>query len=254
MRTVILISGAGHLHVGLRRLEPKQHNPRMCGRYNIITDAKALFEAYQIEAGLGAEGLARYNVAPSTDQLVVLNEAGHRVARPHRWGLIPHWAKDAAIGYKTINARGETVAVKPAFRAAFRQRRCLVPATGFYEWKVQGGGKQPYLIRMKSGALFSFAGLWESWPGPEGEVRTFTIITTEPNALMARIHDRMPVIVPRAQYASWLDPALRDPAEIQPMIASYPAEELQAIAVSGKVSNVRNQGAELIEPAGATLE
>ena len=226
----------------------------MCGRYNIITDAKALYDAYQVEAGLGEERLARYNVAPSTDQLVILNEGGQRVARIHRWGLIPHWAKDAGIGYKTINARGETVAVKPAFRAALRQRRCLVPASGFYEWKVLAGGKQPYLIRLKSGALFSFAGLWESWAGPEGELRTFTIITTAPNALMARIHDRMPAIIPLAQYARWLDPALRDPAEIQTMIASYPAEELQAIPVSSKVSNVRNQSAELIEPAGAALE
>jgi putative SOS response-associated peptidase YedK len=225
----------------------------MCGRYNIITDAQALYDAYQVEADLGAEGLARYNAAPGTEQLVILGEGGHRVARWHRWGLIPHWAKDPAIGYKTINARGESVAVKPAFRAALRQRRCLVPATGFYEWKVQDGGKQPYLIRPRSGGLISFAGLWETWVGPEGQVRSFTIITTEPNALMARIHERMPAIVPREQYASWLDSALQDPAQIQPMIASYPAGELEAIPISGKISNARNQGAELIEPVGAPL-
>ncbi len=225
----------------------------MCGRYNIITDAKALYDAYQVEAELDGAALARYNVAPATEQLVILSEGGQRVARWHHWGLIPHWAKDQAIGYKTINARGESVASKPAFRAAFRQRRCLVPATGYYEWKVADGGKQPYLIRLKSGELFSFAGLWERWNGPEGEVRSFTIITTEPNALMARIHDRMPAIIPREHYARWLDPALQDPAEIQPMIASYPAGALQAIPIGRQINNACNQGPELIEPAGAPL-
>jgi putative SOS response-associated peptidase YedK len=226
----------------------------MCGRYKIITDAQALYDAFQVGAELDAARLERYNVAPATDQLVILSEGGRRVARWHRWGLIPHWARDKAIGYKTINARGESVAAKPAFRAALRQRRCLVPATGFYEWKVEASGKQPYLIRLRSGELFAFAGLWESWTGPEGELRSFTIITTEPNALMARIHERMPAIIPRAQYARWLDPALRDPAEIQPMIASYPAAELQAIPVGRQISNARNQGPELIAPAGASLE
>lgn len=225
----------------------------MCGRYQIVTDAKALYEAFQVEAELDAAPLARYNVAPATDQLVILEDGGRRVARWHRWGLIPHWAKDQTIGYKSINARGESVAVKPAFRAALRQRRCLVPATGFYEWKVLGDGKQPYLIRLKGGGLFSFAGLWENWAGPEGEVRSFTIITTAPNELMARIHERMPAILPREQYARWLDPALGDPAEIQTMIASYPAGELQAVPVGRQINNVRNQGAELIEPAGAPL-
>lgn len=225
----------------------------MCGRYNIITDAQALYDAYQVEAGLADGRLARYNVAPATDQLVIVSEGGRRDARWHRWGLIPHWAKDRAIGYRTINARGESVALKPAFRAAFRQRRCLVPATGFYEWKALAGGKQPYLIGLRGGELFAFAGLWESWTGPEGEVRSFTIITTGPNELMARIHDRMPAIIPREQCARWLDPELRDAAELQAMIASYPAGEMRAVPVSPKINNTRNQGAELIAPAGAPL-
>ncbi len=225
----------------------------MCGRYKIITDAQALLDAFQVEAELKAAPLARYNVAPATEQLVILSEGAHRVARWHHWGLIPHWAKDKSIGYRTINARGESVAAKPAFRAAFRQRRCLVPATGFYEWKVQPGGKQPYLVTLKGGGLFAFAGLWESWTGPEGELRSFTIVTTGPNQLMARIHDRMPAIVPRALYARWLDPALRDPAQVQSMVASYPAEELQAIPVGRQIGNARNQGPGLIAPAGAPL-
>lgn len=226
----------------------------MCGRYQIVTDAKALYEAFQVEAELDAAQLARYNVAPATEQLVILSEAGQRAARWHRWGLIPHWAKDKSIGYKTINARGESVAEKPAFRAAFRQRRCLVPATGFYEWKVLAGGKQPYLIRLKSGALFAFAGLWESWSGPEGELRSFTIVTTAPNALMTRIHERMPVIIPREQYARWLDPELQDPAQAGTMIDSYPSGEFEAIPVGRAINNARNQGPELIAPAGAPLE
>ncbi len=225
----------------------------MCGRYQIVTDAQAIYAAFQVGAELNAASLERYNVAPATDQLVIVAEGGRRAARWHRWGLIPHWAKDQGIGTKTINARGESVATKPAFRAAFRQRRCLVPATGFYEWKVQDGGKQPYLIKPRSGGLMSFAGLWESWAGPDGEVRSFTIITTEPNALMARIHDRMPAIIPPEHHARWLDPALQDAAQIQPMIASFPAGELQAIPVGRQINNARNQGPELIEPAGAPL-
>ena len=225
----------------------------MCGRYNIITDAKALFDAFQVDADADAAMLARYNAAPATGQLVILEEGGRRIARWHHWGLIPHWARDKAIGYKTINARGESVAAKPAFRAAFRQRRCLVPASGFYEWKALAGRKQPYLIRLKDGALFAFAGLWESWAGPEGEVRSFCIVTTAPNELMARIHDRMPAIVARENYARWLDPALRDPDALQPMIAAYPAGEMQAVPVGTAVNNARNQCAALIEPAGPPL-
>ena len=226
----------------------------MCGRYNIITDAQALYDAFQVDAELSEGRLARYNAAPATEQLVILSEAGQRVARWYHWGLIPHWAKDKSIGYKTINARGESVAVKPAYRAAFRQRRCLVPATGFYEWKALAQGKQPYLIRLRSGGLIAFAGLWESWAGPEGELRSFTIITTAPNELMTRIHDRMPAIVPRAHYARWLDPAVQDPAQLQPMIASYPAAQLLAVPIGRDINNARNQGPELIAPAGEPLD
>lgn len=220
----------------------------MCGRYNIITDAQALYDAYQVEAELADGRLARYNVAPATEQLIIVAEGRRRAARWYRWGLIPSWAKDQTIGYQTINARGESVAAKPAYRAAFRQRRCLVPASGFYEWQVRGGIKQPYLIRPVRGGLLSFAGLWESWVGPRGEVRSFTIITTEPNALMARIHARMPAIIPYAQQARWLDPAMQDPVVIQPMIASYPSAELEAIPIGREINSTRNQGPELIAP------
>jgi len=220
----------------------------MCGRYNIITDAQALYDAYQVEAELAGGRLARYNVAPATDQLVILCEDGRRAARWHRWGLIPRWAKDPAIAYKTINARGESVAAKPAFRAAFRQRRCLVPASGFYEWKVQDGGKQPYLIRPRGGGLLSFAGLWEIWAGPEGEVRSFTIITTEPNELMATLHNRMPVILHPSDYARWLDPAPQTPADLQPLLRPFPAEDMSAHPVGTLVNSPGNDRAELVVP------
>ena len=226
----------------------------MCGRYQIVTNAQALYDAFQVEAEFAEGWLARYNVAPATDQLVIVEEEGGRAARWHRWGLIPHWAKDAAIAYKTINARGESVAAKPAYRAAFRQRRCLVPATGFYEWKALADAKQPYLIRLSGGGLFAFAGLCERWAGPEGEVRSFTIITTAPNVLMTRIYHRMPAIIPRAHYARWLDPAVQDPAQIQTMIASYPDGALQAVPIGRQINNARNQGPELIEPVGAPLD
>ena len=222
----------------------------MCGRYNLITDAGSWLDAFGISAeaigGSGA-GFARYNIAPGTEQPVVLATETGREARSFHWGLIPRWAKDRSIGYKTTNARGETAATRPAFRAAFRHRRCLVPATGYYEWKTIAGKKQPYLIGISGGALFAMAGLWEFWQGPQGEVRSFTIITTAPSALAATIHDRMPVILPRRHYDRWLDPRLGDPAQVQALITSYPAGEMTAFAVSMRLNDARNQGAEVIE-------
>ena len=219
----------------------------MCGRYNLITDAGSWIDAFGISAEGDGGSIARYNIAPGTAQPVVLVTEGARKLRSLHWGLIPHWSRDRSIAFKTTNARGETAATRPAFRAAFRHRRCLVPATGYYEWKTIAGKKQPYLIALAGGALFAMAGLWEAWQGPEGEVRSFSIVTTAPSELAATIHDRMPVILPRAQYDRWLDPNLTDSAQIQPLIASYPAGEMIAYPVSARLNNARNQGAELIE-------
>jgi putative SOS response-associated peptidase YedK len=174
-------------------------------------------------------------------------DGGGRELALVRWGLIPAWAKEASIGGRLINARSETVAEKPAFRSAFRKRRCLVPADGFYEWrKREGGGpKQPMLVRRRDGAPFAFAGLWEHWRGPEGEVQTCTILTTEANAVLAPIHDRMPVILDPAAYDRWLDPARPGAEELlRPCSDGW----LEAFPVSTRVNNVRNDVAELIAP------
>jgi len=165
-----------------------------------------------------------------------------------RWGLIPHWAKDPALGNKLTNARGESVADKPSFRSAFKQRRCLVPASGFYEWQAeQGGRKQPWYIRLKGDEAMAMGGLWESWTSPDGEIlRTFCVITTAPNEIMQPIHDRMPVIIPKIRWAAWLSPENHDTADLLAMLAPYDAAAMEAWPVSRRVSNAREEGAELI--------
>ena len=157
---------------------------------------------------------------------------------------MPFWATDLAIGNKMINARAEGIAAKPAFRAAFKQRRCLVLADGFYEWQKVAGGKQPMLIRLRSGKPFGFAGLWESWRGPDGPVETCTIVTTEPNAVTAPIHNRMPVILDPADYERWLDPSQ---PEAEALLRPCPDDWLEAFAVSTRVNTPRNDSADLIE-------
>src|SRR5262249_19686163 len=150
-----------------------------------------------------------------------------------KWGLIPSWAKDAAIGYRMINARADTVAQKPSYRSAFRRRRCLLVADGFYEWQKTNDKKQPFFIGMKDESPFAFAGLWEHWENPEGEpIESCTIITTEANDLVKEIHDRMPVILPPKNYPVWLDPEVQDPEKLQKLLAQYPAKEMRAYPVS----------------------
>jgi putative SOS response-associated peptidase YedK len=168
-----------------------------------------------------------------------------------RWGLVPSWASDLSIGYKLINARSETAPSKPSFRSAFRQRRCLIPADGFYEWKKTGAKhKQPYHIHLKDGSVFGCAGLWEHWQSAEGEVvESCTILTTEANALMKQLHDRMPVILPPADHDRWLDPLAKDMAALQALLVPYPDEGMIATAVSSYVSNARNEGPKCMEPA-----
>jgi putative SOS response-associated peptidase YedK len=166
-----------------------------------------------------------------------------------RWGLIPPWADDPQIGSRMINARSETAPGKPSFRRAFRERRCLIPADGFYEWQRTNGAKQPYFIHMEGRGPFAFAGLWESWSkGGEGEVRTCTILTTEANALVGEIHDRMPVILAADAYDVWLDPASeRD--ELTGLLAPYPEDEMEAYPVSRFVNSPQNNDPRCIEPA-----
>jgi putative SOS response-associated peptidase YedK len=174
---------------------------------------------------------------------VVRQDDGRRALVPLRWGLIPPWSKDSRVGYALINARAETVAEKPAFRAAFKARRCLIPASGFYEWQATGAKhKQPYHIRMRDGRPFAFAGLWERWHGGEGEpVETCALLTTEANALVRPVHDRMPIIVAPGDCGAWLDP-LTPPDQLHALLYPYPPEEMAAVPVGRYVSNPRNEG------------
>jgi putative SOS response-associated peptidase YedK len=191
----------------------------------------------------------RYNIAPAQSVLTIIDDEGGHRAGLLRWGLIPAWAKDPTIGNRMINARAETVAEKPSFRRALQKRRCLVLADGFYEWRKEGRTKTPMFITLKSREPFAFAGLWETWEPPTGDpVRSCTIITTSPNSLMAAIHDRMPVILPRAAESLWLDRTVTDPQALLPLLAPYAAELMKAYAVSPLVNLPRNDTPACIEP------
>ncbi len=177
---------------------------------------------------------------------------GEREPALLRWGLIPRWAKDPRIGNKLINARAETLFEKPSFRAAAGERRCLILADGFYEWRQRGRGKEPIYVRLRSKQPFGFAGLWESWRSPAGqEVRSCTIVTTEPNELLKPIHNRMPVIVPRELEALWLDPGVKSERELSEVLRPYPPEELEAYVVSPLVNSPANERPECVEPVQA---
>ena len=205
-------------------------------------------EAIAATFGLAAppDVAQHFNVAPGQDLFSVREEGAARVADVFRWGLVPFWAKDPAIGNRMINARAETVSEKPSYRQAFRRRRCLIPADGFYEWQKTGEGKQPWFIRAKGSGLLAFAGLWEEWARGEDEVmRTCTIITTSANEFMAEMHDRMPVIVPDSRYTDWLGAGTSE-AELQEILVAGPAPELTAWKVSRKVNNPVNDEPGLI--------
>ncbi len=223
----------------------------MCGRFTLFTPWEQLTLAFPWIEGT-YEGRPRYNIAPSQDVAVVPNLEEKRVQLFH-WGLIPHWAKDPKIGYRMINARSETLAQKPSFRTAFRRRRCLVLADGFYEWRKVEGQKRktPYLIRLKSGEPFAFAGLWERWNSPDGsELYSCTVITTRPNELVAPIHNRMPVILHPEAHLRWLDPAERKPDELAPLLLPFPAADMTAYPVSTLVNSPSNDVPACASPAG----
>ena len=235
------------------------YDPRMCGRF---TRHRPWSEIHEIMGLIGPPPnlQPRYNIAPDQDAITVCTREGGRRIRKMRWGLIPHWAKDPAIGRKLINARAETAAEKPSFRHAFRERRCLVPADGFYEWSGRGRARQPWLIAAKDGGLLAFAGLWSRWRIPEGAmlpgslaeyrpgdvVETFAILTTAANETVSPIHDRMPVIVPEGAFGPWLAGAAvaLDPA---------PDDLLAAQRVSLHVNNPRNDDPGCLAPATAQL-
>ena len=206
----------------------------MCGRFRLISSPAAISQHFGFDIPLPFE--PRYNIAPSQN-LLAIKASNEPVMM--RWGLIPSWAKDPAIGNKMINARAETVAEKPSFRSAYRSRRCLIPADGFYEWSRQGAVKQPYHIRRDDHGLFCFAGLWEEWSGSEASISSCTIITTDANSLIKPIHHRMPVVVPHHDYGAWLT---GDRSETDALLSPYEWLGFAAVPVSSYVNNARNEG------------
>ena len=221
----------------------------MCGRFTLTADVNTVQGAFPW-LNVPGELQPRYNIAPSQPVAVVPNDGKNRLDY-YLWGLIPAWAKDPSIGDRMINARAETLAEKPSFRTPFKRRRCLVLADGFYEWRQEGKGqpKTPMYIRLESGEPFAFAGLWDQWNAPDGStILSCTIITTEPNNLVERIHNRMPVILPAQAYDAWLEPSEGNPAELSQWLRPYPAAEMMAYPVSRQVNSPGNESPDLITP------
>lgn len=220
----------------------------MCGRY--VTKAAAELERFWNITRGGMVFGGAYNAAPTQRLPVIRVLDGERSLDLMRWGLIPSSAKDARTGANLINARGETVAIRPAFRAAFLRRRCLVPMTGYYEWQKTSVGRVPHFIHLLNAEQFAVAGLYEYQPGQDGKdpVLSFTVITTDPNEAIGKIHDRMPVILPEQAHAEWLDPGNANAEALQKLLKPFPAEEMRTYPVSTRVNSAKNEGPELIEP------
>lgn len=226
----------------------------MCGRFVSATPPD------QVAAYFGAEAPEAllppsWNVAPTKDVYAVLDDGTTRRLDAFHWGLVPRWAKDLKVGSRMINARAETLATKGAYKHAFQRRRCLIPADGFYEWQKRPGQKtkQPYFVHRPDGEPYALAGLWETWKGPDGKgdevLRSCTIVTTDANAEMARIHDRMPVILPPDAWDTWLDPEQQDLELLGRLLVPAPPQLITLRPVSTQVNNVRNDGPELMDPA-----
>ncbi len=220
----------------------------MCGRYTLTPEQKKIQAEFKVKPGHYVHE-PRYNIAPSQPAPVIVRE-DENVMKMMKWGLVPYWAKDPKIGFKLINARAETITEKPSFKTAFKKRRCLVPADGFYEWE-KGQGKRvkiPHRFVLNSGKLFSFAGLWDIWQTPEGKpLETFTIITTSPNELMKPIHDRMPVILHKEDEELWLDPGANENALLS-ILKPFESELMEEYEVSIKVNSPRDDSPECVNP------
>jgi putative SOS response-associated peptidase YedK len=222
---------------------------QMCGRFTLTIDPTHLQEAFPW-AVIPNDLSPRFNIAPSQPVAVIPNSGDYYVSM-YKWGLIPSWSKDPAIGERMINARAESLAEKPSFRNAYRRRRCLILADGFYEWKQNPGikSKQPVIIRLINNQPFAFAGLWELWIAPDGsEIRSCTIITTQPNSLVGTIHNRMPVILPPEKYKQWISPEDQPANQLNNLLIPYPADEMIAYQVSKLVNNPHYDSPDLIRP------
>jgi len=219
----------------------------MCGRFALHHSREIVVERFDV-AEIAVDLRPRYNVAPAQPVAAVVQQET-RLLDAFTWGLVPFWAKDPKIGSRMINARAETVAEKPAYKAALKQRRCLIPASGFYEWRKAGRGKIPTYIHLEDDRPFAMAGLWEKWTSPDDEIlRSCTIITTQANDFMAGIHPRMPVIFNPEQEETWLDSSLEDPAKLLPLLQPYPEDDLAAYPVSRQVNPPSYDAPDCIAP------
>lgn len=227
----------------------------MCGRYSLSLSGETIASAFDL-ADIPTVS-PRYNIAP-TQPVAVVRSGAESVAKAGReftyliWGLVPSWAKDPGIGSRLINARAETVTEKPSFRSAFKRRRCLLVADGFYEWQRSADGKQPYYFHLDDHQPFGFAGLWEHWENGAGDViESCTILTTEANDRLRPVHDRMPVILQRQDYDLWLDPEMQQTDRLQSLLCPYPAEAMVSYPVSARVNSPRNDTADCVQPIEA---
>lgn len=222
----------------------------MCGRYSLNNSKEELKEWFDADSFDVDTIQPNFNVAP-TDLMPVTgeNKEGRRSILPFRWGLLPFWAKKKDQSYSMINARAETIDTKRSYKSSFRKYRCLVPASGFYEWKNKGGEKIPYYIYPTHEPMFAFAGIYNVWKSPEGErIPTYTIITTDANEKIKNLHDRMPVMLLKEEWNEWLDPNNHDTDSLKDLLRPFPVDALDYYKVAKKVSNVRNNSRELIEP------
>ena len=221
----------------------------MCGRFNLFAPPEEVAQIFGLNQIPRLE--PRYNIAPSEEIPAV--RSGRRPDTRElvrlRWGLVPSWADDPDVGFRTINARAETVRQKPSFKESFRTRRCLIPASGFYEWKAVGRQKQPFMARVRGSDLFAMAGLWDAWEGPDGVIQSCTIITTPANDLLAPVHDRMPLILDTADFGTWINTtpsSLKDAADL---CVPFPGERMEIFPVSQLVNKIENDSPELVERA-----
>jgi putative SOS response-associated peptidase YedK len=218
----------------------------VCGRFSLTVSEEILRQYFPFK--LPKKVLPRYNIAPSQEVLAVVSDDGKMTGKMLKWGLVPYWANDPKIGFKMINARAETVDEKASFKHAFKKRRCLILADGFYEWKKEGDKKIPYRFTLKNEQPFAFAGLWEKWDKHGGPMYTCTIITTKANELVEAIHDRMPVILPKEWEKVWLDPAIEDAEYLKSLLRPYPSEEMKMYEVSTIVNSPKNDVSDCIKP------
>ena len=225
----------------------------MCGRFVSKATKPAIEKEFAATISVVSENVseARYNIAPAQMIAAVIENDSDRELTELKWGLVPHWAKENSIGARMINARSETLIEKPSFREAFKKRRCIIPASGFFEWSpTSGKGKQPFYFYLKDAGVFGFAGLWEEWVSREtGEaLETCTIITTTANAVLKPVHDRMPVILQKSDYDLWLDPSVKDTDRLQGLLVPYPAERMSSHAVGRSVNSPAANSEDLIAP------